>query len=143
MVAGYCHNGRIGVVVELIGVNLDLGKDLAMHIAASKPEVVNPEDLSEETVAKEKEIFIAQAQQSGKSLEIAEKMVVGKIKKFVNEMSLVGQPFVKDPAKTVKDLLQENNINVARFIRFEVGEGVEKEEKDFAAEVKAQVEGKS
>ena len=143
VVAAYCHGARIGVLVNMPQGTQELGKDVAMHIAACKPEVVNPEDLPAELLAKEKEIYIAQAEQSGKPREIAEKMVVGKIKKFMGEVSLVGQLFVKDPTITVGELLQKTTAKVAAFVRFEVGEGIEKEETDFAAEVKAQVEGKA
>lgn len=135
----YCHGGRIGVMVKLTSQDETLGKDIAMHIAASKPETINPGDLSSATIAKEKEIFMAQAEQSGKPAEIIEKMVVGKIQKFVNEVSLVGQPFVKDPSLTVGNLLEKSHVTVTKFIRFEVGEGIEKQETDFAADVMAQI----
>ncbi|MCK4869906.1 MAG: elongation factor Ts [Gammaproteobacteria bacterium] len=137
----YCHAGRIGVLVRLSKDNVELAKDVAMHIAASKPEVIHPEDLSAEMIEKEKAIFMAQAEQSGKPKEILEKMIMGKINKFVNEISLVGQPFVKDPAVTVGDLLKQAGASVTSFVRFEVGEGIAKEEVDFAAEVEAQVRG--
>lgn len=139
VVGTYCHNGRIGVLVELSSSNIELAKDIAMHIAASKPIVVSPENIPAALIDSEKEIFYAQAAQSGKPKEIVEKMVVGRIQKFVNEVSLVGQPFVKDPAVTVGDLLKKANARVISFARFEVGEGIEKEEKDFAKEVMAQV----
>lgn len=140
-VGTYTHGGRIGVLVNLHGGDESLAKDIAMHIAASKPEVVNPEDLSEERKSKEAEIFSAQAAQSGKPAEIVEKMVAGRIKKFLDEVSLVGQPFVKDPDKKVEDVLKAAGAKVLSFVRFEVGEGIEKEETDFAAEVMAQAQG--
>lgn len=139
IIASYSHSGRIGVMVKLTSNNLELGKDIAMHIAASRPEAISPDDLPADVIAKEKEIFMAQAAQSGKPAEIIEKMVVGRIKKFVGEVSLTGQPFVKDPSMTVGDLLKQHNAVVTDFVRFEVGEGIEKEEADFAAEVMAQV----
>ncbi len=139
VICSYCHGGRIGVMVKLVTSEMDLCKNVAMHIAASKPEAITPEDLSPDTIAKEKDIFMAQAATSGKPADIIEKMVAGKIKKFVNDISLTGQPFVKDPNMTVGELLQQSKAVVTDFVRFEVGEGIEKEETDFAAEVMAQV----
>lgn len=141
VVGSYCHGGRIGVLVQLSKDNVELAKDVAMHIAASRPEVIHPEDLSAEMVEKETAIFMVQTEQSGKPKEIIEKIIMGKVNKFVNEISLVGQPFVKDPATTVGDLLKQAGVSVVSFARFEVGEGIAKEEVDFAAEVKAQVRG--
>lgn len=112
-----------------------------MHIAASKPEVIDPKDLPEEMLAKEHEIFVAQAKESGKPEAIIEKMVAGKMQKFKQEISLVGQPFVKDPSITVGELLKQHNAAVNSMVRFEVGEGIEKRADDFASEVMAQVKG--
>lgn len=112
-----------------------------MHVAASKPICVDESGVSEEVIAKEKEIFSAQAESSGKPANIIEKMVEGRIKKFLGEITLVGQPFVKDPDQTVGALLKSKGASAARFARFEVGEGIEKEESNFAEEVMAQVRG--
>ncbi|CSF60072.1 elongation factor Ts [Escherichia coli] len=108
-----------------------------MHVAASKPEFIKPEDVSAEVVEKEYQVQLDIAMQSGKPKEIAEKMVEGRMKKFTGEVSLTGQPFVMEPSKTVGQLLKEHNAEVTGFIRFEVGEGIEKVETDFAAEVAA------
>jgi elongation factor Ts len=140
-VASYVHGGRIGVLVELTGGDAQLGKDLAMHIAANNPLVVNREEVSKDVVEKEKEIFSAQAQASGKPAAIIEKMIGGRISKFLDEVSLVGQPFVKDPSITVEQLLKQHNAKVVKFIRFAVGEGIEKQADNFVAEVMAQVRG--
>jgi elongation factor Ts len=140
LLAAYCHGGKIGVLVELAKPDMELGHDIAMHIAASKPEVIFPENIPAAAVDKEKEIFMAQAAQSGKPADILEKMVVGRIKKFLNEVSLVRQSFVKNPDLTVGDLLKQKNNQVLSFIRYEVGEGIEKQEVDFAQEVMSQVE---
>lgn len=139
VVGSYRHGDRIGVLVAMDGGNDELARDVAMHIAASKPEVIAPEDVSAESIAKEKEIFSAQALESGKPADIVEKMVEGRIKKFLNEVSLLGQPFVKDPNITVAQLLKNNSAKIVSFERFEVGEGIEKQTDDFAAEVMAQV----
>jgi elongation factor Ts len=139
--ASYLHGSRIGVLVEVSGNDQDLGKDVAMHVAASKPVCVDEDGVSPELIAKEKEIFAAQAETSGKPANIIEKMVEGRIKKFLAEVTLLGQPFVKDPDQTVGALLKSKNASVARFTRFEVGEGIEKEETNFAEEVMAQVRG--
>lgn len=136
----YTHGGRIGVLAILNGGDAELAKDVAMHIAASNPQFVKPEDVPADVVEKEKAIQIDIAMQSGKPAEIAEKMVVGRMKKFTGEISLTGQPFVKDPAVSVGDLLKQKSADVINFIRFEVGEGIEKKEEDFAAEVAAQME---
>lgn len=135
----YSHGGRIGVIVAMNGGNEALAKDVAMHIAASNPIVVSQDQVPEDIVAKEKEIFIAQARESGKPDDIIEKMITGRIRKFLDEQSLVGQPFVKNPDQKVSDLLKASNATVTGFIRFGVGEGIEKEETDFAAEVMSQV----
>ncbi|MBO6259003.1 MAG: elongation factor Ts [Succinivibrio sp.] len=137
----YVHsNKRIGVVVVLKGGDEELGKDVAMHVCASKPEFVKPEDVSAEVVEKERQIQIEIAMKSGKPKEIAEKMVNGRMAKFTGEISLTGQPFVKNPEETVGQLLKSKNSDAVSFVRLEVGEGVEKKNEDFAAEVKAQME---
>lgn len=141
LVGTYMHGNRIGVLVELEGGSVELAKDIAMHIAASKPLCVSEADVPAEEVEKEKEIFRGQAAESGKPADIVEKMIVGKIKKYLKEVTLLGQPFVKDTDVTVEQLLKSNNASVRSFIRFEVGEGIEKKEEDFAAEVMAQVRG--
>ncbi len=133
----YLHGARIGVLVAATGADEELLKDLAMHVAASKPEFVKPEDVSADVVEKEYQVQLDIAMQSGKPKEIAEKMVEGRMKKFTGEVSLTGQAFVKDPSKTVGQLLKEKGADVTGFIRFEVGEGIEKVEADFAAEVAA------
>jgi len=136
----YVHGGRIGVVSVLTGGTEDLAKDVAMHVAASSPQFVKPDDVPADVVEKEKAIQIEIAMKSGKPAEIAEKMVVGRMKKFTGEISLTGQPFVKDPSMNVGKLLKDNGADVQNFVRFEVGEGIEKKEEDFAAEVQAQME---
>ena len=140
-IANYLHGSRIGVLVELIGGDTVLGKDIAMHIAASKPICVDESEVPAELIAKEKEIFSAQAEASGKPANIIEKMVEGRIKKYLGEITLVGQPFVKDPDQTVGKLLADKGARVARFVRYEVGEGIERVESNFAEEVMAQVRG--
>ncbi|CNF14248.1 translation elongation factor Ts [Yersinia mollaretii] len=133
----YLHGARIGVMVAATGADEELVKHIAMHIAASKPEYVKPDDVPAEVVAREHQIQLDIAIESGKPREIAEKMVEGRMRKFTGEVSLTGQNFVMDPSKTVGDLLKENKADVVNFIRFEVGEGIEKAETDFAAEVAA------
>ncbi|MBI2379974.1 MAG: elongation factor Ts [Gammaproteobacteria bacterium] len=137
----YVHGGRIGVAVALKAGDEELAKQLAMHVAAAKPEVVRPEDVPAELVAKERDIATAKAAESGKPANIVEKMVEGTIAKFVNEVSLVGQAFVMDPNVTVGQLLKNKGADVASFVRLEVGEGIEKVETDFAAEVAAMAKG--
>ncbi|MGD0959828.1 MAG: translation elongation factor Ts [Methylomonas sp.] len=139
--AFYLHGGKIGVAVELGKNDQVLGKDIAMHIAAAKPEYVSEDQVSADVIAKEKEIFSAQALESGKPAEIVEKMVGGRISKFLAEVTLLGQPFIKDDSQTIGKLLAANSNNVIRFARFEVGEGIEKKEENFAEEVMAQVRG--
>lgn len=137
-VASYVHStNRIAVVVALQGGTPELAKDVAMHVAAANPPVVRQDDMPAELIAKEKEIYTAQAAESGKPADIVEKMVQGRIKKFLAENALVDQPFVKDPETTVGALLKKSGADVQQFVRFEVGEGIEKEEVDFAAEVAA------
>ena len=139
--SSYTHGGRIGVILGISGADDSLAKNISMHIAASNPQVINPEEVDAGVVEKEKEIFIAQAKESGKPDNIIEKMIGGRLKKFLGEVSLTGQPFVKDPSTSVGDLLKSNNATATAFIRYEVGEGIEKKEEDFAAEVMAQVQG--
>lgn len=139
ILGSYVHGGRIGVLVELKGGDVSLAKDIAMHIAATKPVVVSREQVSKELIDKERDIFTSQAQESGKPQEIIEKMIEGRINKFLDEVSLQGQPFVKDPSIKVARLLKEKNAEVIRFIRYEVGEGIEKKEDNFVEEVMAQV----
>ncbi len=141
IVGAYSHGSRIGVMVELNGGDAALAKDIAMHIAASKPLCVSADDVPAEEVAKEKSIFEAQAAESGKPAEIIEKMVQGRVNKFLKEVTLLGQPFVKDPDQTVEALLKKAGATVVRFTRFEVGEGIEKKEDNFAEEVMSQVRG--
>ena len=136
----YVHGGRIGVISILTGGSEELAKDIAMHVAAASPQFVKPENVPAEVVEKEKEIQIGIAMQSGKPADIAEKMVAGRMKKFTGEVSLTGQPFVKDPSISVAELLKNNSADVVNFVRFEVGEGIEKKTEDFAAEVAAQME---
>ncbi|MBT3473127.1 MAG: elongation factor Ts [Gammaproteobacteria bacterium] len=137
----YSHGGRIGVMTALQGGDAVLAKDVSMHVAASKPVALGEEDIPAEVLEKEKEIFVAQAQESGKPAEIIEKMIVGRMKKFVNEITLLGQPFVKDPDVTVAKLMDNNSAKIVQFARLEVGEGIEKKEENFADEVMAQVKG--
>ncbi len=141
VVGAYVHsNSRIGVLVELKGGTVDLAKDIAMHVAAVNPQVVRPEDMPAEVVEKEKEIIKAQPDMEGKPAEIVEKMVMGRINKFLKETSLIEQPFVKDPELSVGALAKKAGAEVVNFVRYEVGEGIEKAESDFAAEVAAQVQ---
>lgn len=135
----YVHNHRIGVLVGLTVADPALGKDLAMHIAASKPQAIAAENLAQDLLTKEKEIYAAQFQTSGKPKEIIEKMVVGRLQKFISENTLLGQSFVKDPNISIAELLKRAHAQVIAFERFEVGEGIERKTADFAAEVQATV----
>lgn len=138
VVGQYVHgNNRIGVLVALSGGDAELAKDVAMHVAACNPQFVNQSDVPESVIAKEKEIFTAQAAESGKPAAIIEKMIGGRISKFLAEISLVDQPFVKDQEIMVGALVKKAGAEVTGMVRFEVGEGIEKEEVDFAAEVAA------
>ena len=142
VVGAYVHgNNRIGVLVALSGGDNDLAKDVAMHVAAVNPQVVAPADMPAEVIAKEEEIYTAQAQDSGKPAEIIEKMIGGRIKKFLAENSLLEQAFVKDPDSAVDNLVGNAGSAVSAFVRFEVGEGIEVEKVDFAEEVAAQLKG--
>lgn len=137
----YIHAGKIGVVAALEGGEEDLAKDVAMHIAAVNPLVVSGDDVPADVVQKEKDIFTAQAQESGKPAEIIEKMIGGRIRKFLDEVALLGQSFVKNPDLKVEQLVKQHNAKVISFIRLDVGEGIEKKEEDFAAEVMNQIKG--
>ena len=140
VVGGYVHgNNRIAVLVELTGGDEELAKDVAMHVAAVNPAVVAPADMPEDQLQKEREIYTAQAADSGKPPEIVEKMIEGRIRKYLAENSLTEQAFVKDPDVTVGKLVKAAGASVAGFTRFEVGEGIEVEKVDFAAEVAAQL----
>ena len=140
VVGGYVHgNNRIAVLVELAGGDEELAKDVAMHIAAVNPAVVSPADMPEELLQKEREIYAAQAADSGKPPEIVEKMIEGRVRKYLSENSLTEQAFVKDPDTTVGKLVKAAGARIAGFTRFEVGEGIEVEKVDFAAEVAAQL----
>ncbi len=139
--AAYAHGVRIGVVAEMKGGDEALGRDIAMHIAATNPVCVSEEQVPAENLEKEKEIFSAQAKESGKPDNIIEKMIEGRIKKYLKEITLVGQPFVKDPDTTVEKLLTSKDAAVVSFCRYEVGEGIEKAVDNFAEEVMAQVRG--
>ena len=140
-VYAYNHGVRIGVAVSMTGGDEALGKDVAMHVAASRPVCVTEADVPAEDLAKEKEILIAQAEGSGKPANIIEKMVEGRIRKYLSEITLLGQDFVKDSDTTVAKLLEGAGAEVASFVRYEVGEGIEKKQEDFAAEVMAQISG--
>ena len=136
--SSYRHGDRIGVVV--VGeADEETLKQVAMHVAASKPEFVNPEDVPADVVEKEKAVQIDIAMNEGKPAEIAEKMVIGRMKKFTGEISLTGQAFIMEPKKSVGEILKEKGATVSNFIRLEVGEGIERKEEDFAAEVAAQI----
>ena len=137
-VGSYIHGGRIGVLVAYEGGDEQLGLDLALHIAASNPAFLDESAVPAEVLEQEKKILMAQAEGSGKPVEIIEKMVGGRIRKYLAEITLVGQPFVKDPDQTVSKLLAANNAKVLGFERLVVGEGIEKEEANFADEVAAQ-----
>ncbi len=141
-VGSYVHsNNRIGVLVALKGGDVEVARDVAMHVAAVNPQVAKPDDMPAEMIEKEREIYTAQAQESGKPAEIIEKMIEGRIRKFLAENSLTEQAFVKDPDTTVGKLLKGAGADILGFVRLEVGEGIEKEEVDFAAEVAAQLKG--
>ncbi len=139
-IACYAHGARIGVLVDSTAES-ELARGLAMHIAAVNPQFVDQDSIPAEFVEKEKSILIAQAESSGKPAEIIEKMIQGKLNKFLAEVTLLGQPFVKDPDVTVGKLLDDAGARVNGFIRYEVGEGIEKKVEDFAAEVASQLNG--
>ena len=133
------------MVVQLVGGDDALGRDLAMHIAAINPQYLSADDVPADQVAKEKDIFVAQVAQdpktAGKPAEIVAKMVDGKVRKFLGEITLLGQPFVKDDKLAVGDVLKKANAKVVRFVRYEVGAGIEKKQENFAEEVAAAVRG--
>jgi len=137
----YLHGARMGVLVEMENGSDDLIKDVAMHIAASNPLCVSEAEVPADVLEKEKEILRAQALESGKPADIVEKMLTGRIRKYLAEITLLGQSFVKDPDKTVETLLSDAGATVNRFVRYEVGEGIEKKQENFADEVMAQVNG--
>lgn len=140
-IGAYTHGTRIGVLVSVEGGRDGLGKDLAMHIAASQPQFIDADEVPQETLDAEKEIFAAQARESGKPENIVEKMVQGRLQKYLNEITLLGQPYVKDPDQTVGKLLKAEQARVLAFHRLEVGQGIEKREDDFVSEVMAQAQG--
>jgi len=137
----YTHGAKIGAIVALEGGDEELARDIAMHVAAINPACIDESGVPAETLESERRIYTEQAQASGKPADIVDKMVAGKIQKFLKDITLVGQPFVKDDKKTVGQLLKENGAKVAAFLRFEVGEGIEKKEDNFVEEVMAQVKG--
>ena len=137
----YVHGGRIGVLVDLSGGDMELARDLAMHVAAMNPEFVSADDVPADVIAREKDILVAQAQDSGKPPEIIEKMVEGRLRKHLSGITLLGQPFVKDGDVTVEKLLQQRDARVRGFSRIAVGEGIEKKQENFADEVMQQVTG--
>jgi len=142
-IASYRHGVRIGVLVEVAGADEPLGRDLAMHIAAHdpRPVCVSEDQVPEAMIAAERDIFTAQARESGKPDDIIEKMISGRIRKYLSEITLLGQSFVKDPDQTVGQLLKQAGASVVRFERVELGEGIEKKNENFADEVMAQVKG--
>jgi len=137
----YLHGTRIGVVVEVEGGDQELAKDIAMHIAASKPLYIDESNVTKEVLDKEREIYMVQAQESGKPLDIIEKIVNGRIKKYIKEITLLGQSFVKDPDQSIEKILKSSEAKVLSFIRYEVGEGIEKRSDNFAEEVMSQAKG--
>jgi elongation factor Ts len=139
-IGAYVHGTRIGVLVAVKGGDEALARDLAMHVAALNPQYVSPSDVPADVVAKEREILAAQAAAEGKPAAIVEKMVEGRLRKYLAEICLTGQPFVKDPDTSVGQLLERSSASVTGFLRYEVGEGIEKKQENFAAEVMAQVE---
>ncbi len=141
LIASYSHGDQIGVLVALNNGSIELGKDIAMHVAASKPAAISEKDIPEQQISDERAILIAQAAESGKPEAIIEKMVEGRIRKYMAEITLYGQPFVKDPDVTVAQLVEKTNSTVTEIMRFEVGEGIEKKEDNFAEEVMAQARG--
>ncbi len=141
VIGTYNHGGRIGVAVVLKGGDEELAKDIAMHIAAVKPEYISAGDVPAEVLDKEREILTAQAADSGKQAEIIAKMVEGRLRKFLEEITLLGQKFVKNPDLTVEKLLKEKGAQVVDYKRLEVGEGIEKKEDNFVEEVMAQARG--
>jgi len=141
LVGAYSHGSKIAVLVDVEGGDADLTRDIAMHVAASRPVCVDESNVPQAEIDKEKEIYSAQAAESGKPAEIIEKMVQGRLKKFLKEITLMGQPFVKDPDQTIAQLVKSAGATIHSFVRLEVGEGIEKKSENFADEVMAQVKG--
>ena len=139
IVESYVHsNNKIAVLLTLRGGDEAIARDIAMHVAAINPMVIRAEDVPEDILMRESEIYSAQARESGKPEEIVEKMIGGRLRKFITEVTLLEQPFVKDPDTKISDLLKEAGADIVNFVRYEVGEGIDKEELDFAKEVAAQ-----
>ena len=140
-IGAYIHSdGRLAALVSIDSDNQDLAKDLAMHVSATNPSCLKSDDIDPELLQRERAIFLAQAEESGKDAAIMEKMVEGKVKRFLSEVTLVSQGFVKNPDQSIDELLKENNTSIVEFVRFKVGEGIEVEVKDFAAEVAEQLQ---
>ena len=140
-IGAYIHSdGRLAALVSIDRANQELAKDLAMHVSATNPSCLNAEDIDQELLERERAIYLAQAKESGKDAAIMEKMVEGKVKRFLSEVTLVSQGFVKNPDQTIEQLLKENDASIISFARFKVGEGIEVEVKDFAAEVAEQLQ---
>ena len=140
-IGAYIHSdGRLAALVSIDKANQELAKDLAMHVSATNPSCLNAEDIDQEMLERERSIYLAQAEESGKDAAIMEKMVEGKVKRFLSEVTLVSQGFVKNPDQTIEQLLKENDASIISFARFKVGEGIEVEVKDFAAEVAEQLQ---
>ena len=137
----YSHGGSIGVIVQLEGGDVELARDIAMHVAAANPACINESEVDAGVLAKEREIYLAQAADSGKPEAIQEKMVDGRIRKYIAEITLLGQAFVKDPDLTVGKLVDKAGAKVTGFVRYQVGEGIEKKSEDFVAEVMKQAQG--
>lgn len=142
-VGSYLHGDRIGVLVDVENGDDALRKDLAMHIAASRPDFISADDVAEDVVEKERRFLSEQAEQSGKPPEIVAKMVEGRLRKYLNEITLLGQPFIKNPDINVGQLLSQGGATVAGFVRLEAGEGIEKKAENFVSEVQAQVQAQS
>lgn len=143
ILGSYVHSGRIGAIVQLKGGNETLAKDLALHVIANNPTVISADDIAEQILSKEREIIMAQSQGSGKPLAVIDKIVEGRLSKFRDEMSLLGQPFIKDPTLRVEQCLESAGAKLVSFVRFAVGEGIEKSTEDFAEAVMAQVKSSS
>ena len=140
-IGAYIHSdGRLAALVSIDKANQELAKDLAMHVSATNPSCLNAEDIDQELLERERSIYLAQAEESGKDAAIMEKMVEGKVKRFLSEVTLVSQGFVKNPDQTIEQLLKENDASIISYARFKVGEGIEVEVKDFAAEVAEQLQ---
>ena len=140
-IGAYVHSdGRLAAIVSIDTEDKDLAKDLAMHVSATNPSCLKSEDINPELLERERSIFLAQAKNSGKDSSITEKMVEGKVKRFLSEVTLLSQSFVKDPDQSIEELLIDNNASIISFARFKVGEGIEVEVKDFAAEVAEQLQ---